>query len=310
MSKKRGNQKASTDKAAPQQEASTQARPVKQGKKKRPPVLKKRTHPNWPVTALAGAGMVLTLYLALTAWLGETPLYCAEGSACDIVQQSRWGTFLGMPTAFWGFLTYAALAFIGFKVRSPERHWKSAWLISLLGVSYSIYLTLVAHLVIDALCPYCIVSLTIMLVTFGVIMTQRPEGMKDFRFTSWVAQTSVAALIIVGAMHLHYSGVFNPAAGPEDPYLKGLATHLAEEEAVFYGTFWCPACQEQKDLFEASAKLLPYVECTPGGRGTPQAAECRTNAIESYPTWIIGGRTYKGLLKPDQLAALSGYSQE
>lgn len=238
MSRKKNRQKTSTDKGILQQETATPERPAKQGKKQRPPVLKKRKHPNWPVTALAVIGMVLTLYLTLTVWFGEAPLYCAEGSACDIVQQSRWGTFLGVPTAFLGFLTYAALAFIGFKVRNPEQHWKSAWVVSLVGVGYSIYLTFVSHFVIDALCPYCLVSLAIMLVTFGVIMTQRPEGMKDFRLKSWVTQTAVVTVIIIGGMHLHYSGVFHPAAGPEDPYLKGLATHLAEEGALFYGTLW------------------------------------------------------------------------
>ncbi len=238
MSKNTKRQRPSTAKAAPRQETSTHEGSVKQGKKKRPLIVKKRKHPNWPVTALAGGGMMLTLYLTLTVWFGEVPLYCAQGSPCDIVQQSRWGTFLGMPTAFWGFLTYAALAFIGFKVRSPERHWKAAWIVSLVGVGYSIYLTLVSHFVIDALCPYCLVSLSIMMAICGVIMTQRPEGMKDFKLRPWVTQTVVAALIIIGGMHLHYSGVFNPAAGPEDPYLKGLATHLAQEGAVFYGTFW------------------------------------------------------------------------
>ena len=238
MNKKTKKQKTSTGKADPQQETSIHERSAKQVKKQRPPVLKKRKHPNWPVTALAGIGMVLTLYLTLTVWFGDAPLYCAEGSPCDIVQQSRWGTFLGLPTAFWGFLTYAALAFIGFKVRSPEQHWKSAWIVALVGVGYSVYLTLVSHFVIDALCPYCLVSLAIMMITFGVIMTQRPEGMKDFKFKSWVTQTAFVALIIIGGMHLHYSGVFNPAAGPEDPYLKGVATHLAQEGALFYGTLW------------------------------------------------------------------------
>lgn len=201
-------------------------------------MLRKRAHPNWPVTALAGAGMALTLYLALTVWFGGAPLYCSEGSSCDIVQQSRWGTFLGMPTAFWGFLTYATLVFIGFKVRSPERHWKSAWIVSLVGVGYSVYLTSMSLLVIDALCAYCLVSLSIMTVTFGVIISQRPEGMKDFRFTTWAAGTTVVALLVIGGMHLHYSGVFDPAAGPEDPYLKGLAIHLTQEKAVLYGAFW------------------------------------------------------------------------
>jgi len=37
---------------------------------------------------------------------------------------------------------------------------------------------------------------------------------------------------------MHYSGVFDPAAGPEDPYLRGLAEHLSKEKAVIYGAFW------------------------------------------------------------------------
>jgi len=238
LSKKKKRQKSSTEKAFPPQKATAPERPVTQGKKKRQSGLKKRKHANWPVTALAGVGMALTLYLALTVWFGDGPLYCADGSACDIVQQSRWGTFLGIPTAFWGFLTYSVLAFIGFKVRSPERHWKSAWIVSLVGVGYSIYLTSVSHFVIGALCPYCLVSLSIMTVIFGVIIAQRPEGMKGFKLPAWVAKTAVVTLILIGGMHLHYSGAFDPAAGPEDPYLKGLATHLTQENAVLYGAFW------------------------------------------------------------------------
>jgi len=230
--------KKKRQKVSQQLETSTSERPVKQGKMKRQTVLRKRAHPNWPVTALAGVGMVLTLYLALTVWFGGAPLYCAEGSSCDIVQQSRWGTFLGMPTAFWGFLTYTTLVFIGFKVRNPERHWKSAWIVSLVGVGYSVYLTSISLFIIDALCAYCLVSLSIITVTFGVVISQRPEGMKNFKFSNWVAGTAVMTLLIIGGTHLHYSGVFDPAAGPEDPYLKGLAIHLAQNDAVLYSAFW------------------------------------------------------------------------
>jgi hypothetical protein len=65
---------------------------------------------------------------------------------------------------------------------------------------------------------------------------------------------------------------------------------------------------EQKDLFEASAHRLPYVECSPNGRNAPQASVCRTKNIKSYPTWDIGGRRLTGILEPDRLAAISGYA--
>ena len=208
------------------------------GKKRKQPVLKKRERPNWPLTVLAGTGMVLTAYLVLTFWLGQSPLYCDEGSSCDVVQQSRWGTFMGIPTAFWGFLTYATLAYIGFRVRNPVWHWKSAWTISLVGLGYSAYLTAISLLVIEATCAYCITSLSIIVVTFGVIIYQRPHELPDFKYVVWTGQTIAMVLIFVGGMHLHYSGVFDPAAGREDPYLRGLAEHLSRENAKFYGALW------------------------------------------------------------------------
>jgi hypothetical protein len=65
---------------------------------------------------------------------------------------------------------------------------------------------------------------------------------------------------------------------------------------------------EQKDLFEASARRLPYVECSPKGRGNPKAPECVREKIKSYPTWFIKGERYEGVLQPDRIALLSGYS--
>lgn len=201
-------------------------------------MLRKRENPNWPLTALAGAGMVLTAYLVLTVWLGQQPLYCEEGSTCDIVQQSRWGTFLGVPTAFWGFLTYATLAYIGFSVRNTGWHWKSAWIVSLLGLGYSIYLNAISQFVLQVTCAYCLTSLSIMTVIFGVVIFQRPAGLSNFNYAAWAGKTILVTMVIVGGMHLYYSGVFDSAAGPEDPYLRGLAEHLTREKAVFYGAFW------------------------------------------------------------------------
>lgn len=221
-----------------QRNINTQGRSARRSKDNNKPESRKRQGPNWPLTALAGFGMLLTLYLAISYWSGETPLYCAEGSSCDIVQQSHWGTFLGLPTAFWGFLTYSLIAYIGFRVQKLEQHWKSAWLVSIIGLSYSVYLTFVSHFVIAALCPYCLVSLTTMVGIFLTINLQRPEGMRGALFAPWVIKTAVFALFVVGGMHLHYSGFFDPSAAPEDPYLKGLALHLSQENVELYGAFW------------------------------------------------------------------------
>ena len=201
-------------------------------------VLKKRKGPNWPLLGLALAGMALSGYLTATSWFGAEPLYCGEGSTCDIVQSSRWGTFLDIPTAFWGFLTYFALAYVAYRIRNAEWHWKSAWTISLIGLGYSAYLTVISLTVIEAACVYCLASLTLLGAIFAVTAFQRPAGLANFSWPSWAGQTAVLALAVAGGMHLHYSGVFSASAGPEDPYLKALANHLSQTEAIFYGAYW------------------------------------------------------------------------
>lgn len=77
---------------------------------------------------------------------------------------------------------------------------------------------------------------------------------------------------------------------------------LADKGAVFYGAFWCSHCQTTKKLFGASAKLLPYVECsTLDGKG--QLPVCREKNIEGYPTWeFADGSRLVGGVSMEQLA--------
>lgn len=226
-------------KASPvEEEVRAQEKPQKRKKIKKPAVPKKLEKPNWTLTGLAIAGMALTAYLTLLHWFGQTPLYCEAGSTCDLVQQSRWGTFLYMPTAFWGFLTYAALGHIGFRFRDRASHWKWAFMVSFIGLGYSIYLISISLFVIKAACYYCLASFAIMTVTFGVVISQRPKDLPDLNIGAWAKQAAVVAVVIIAGMHLHYSGVFDSGAGAEDPYLQGLAQHLVKEDAMMYGAFW------------------------------------------------------------------------
>lgn len=91
----------------------------------------------------------------------------------------------------------------------------------------------------------------------------------------------VLALAIIGAGLWALISYANKP-GPLDPF----ATCLADSGAKFYGTFWCPHCQNQKKMFGKSQKKLPYIECsTPDGAG--QTDNCKAIGIEGYPTWIF-----------------------
>ena len=86
-----------------------------------------------------------------------------------------------------------------------------------------------------------------------------------------------------------------------------LAMCLSEQNAIFYGAFWCPRCAEQKLHFGRSAKLLPYIECsTPDGND--QLEICQNEGITSYPTWKFNNeeRVCRGLVSRYLVAQQSG----
>jgi hypothetical protein len=86
-----------------------------------------------------------------------------------------------------------------------------------------------------------------------------------------------------------------------------LASHLKQIGAKFYGTYWCPYCTKQKDLFGAQAfRQINYIECDEKGKnGRPDL--CIQANITGFPTWEIKGRLYSGLQSLQELADLSGY---
>ena len=106
----------------------------------------------------------------------------------------------------------------------------------------------------------------------------------------------VTIAIISGVGFLIY---MNAQPGKYD----ALAKCVAEKEAIFYGAYWCPACNQQKAIFGKSAQYLPYVECSlPGGNG--QNDICIAAKIEAYPTWqFTNGEKLTGVLSIEELAA-------
>ncbi len=251
---------------------------------------------------LAGIGILLTTYLTYVAWFEAHPAFCSEGSGCDSVQASRWATFLGMPMAFWGLLTYVMLAWLIWRAKRKPASWTMVLFVAVSGFAISAYLTVVSVVEIEATCPYCLASFGIITTLMILTLVRQP-----LNWSTSLKEALVIAVILIGGLHLHYSGVFDAAAGPEDPQLQALAIHLADKGVKFYGAYWCPRCQEQKAMFEASAERLPYVECSSGGRKSALTKACAEEQVKSYPTWIIGERRLTGLQTPRSLAAATSF---
>jgi len=271
---------------------------------------KAQRQPDWPVLGLALFGMLVTAWLTIAASTTSGLPLCAEGSGCDIIQASRWSTLFGIPVALFGFLTYAVIALISFEMRPSTKRWRRQWFISLVGVTVSVYLTAIGLIELQAVCFWCLVSLLTISAIFVWLTVKRPAAGPGQPWRDWLINTGATTLVVLAVMHLHYSGLLGPGMGREDPQLQALATHLDEEGARYYGASWCPACQEQEDLFGASSDRLPFVECHPRGRGGLMASACVSAGIESFPTWIINGERHEGILTPEELAQLSDFDWE
>jgi uncharacterized membrane protein len=279
---------------------------TRSAQKKSTPPPARRLVPDTPVAVLAGVGMAITGYLTWTAG-GDGQLFCGPDSGCDVVQGSRYATLLGLPIALWGFGLYTLI--LWFAVTDPprRRRWRRLTGLAALGLGISVYLTITGVVALDATCAWCLASLGVMAALFGLLILRRPASTAGRSRLAYARNVAVLTVLVVGSVFAAQSGLLQP---PEDPRLKALAEHLDETGARYYGAFWCPDCQEQSRLFGRSADRLPYVECTPDGRGGGIAFACVAADITGYPTWVIDGRRYREVLTPDELARYSGFRFE
>jgi uncharacterized membrane protein len=256
--------------------------------------------PDLAAAALAGVGLLVAGYLAWLKWTGGAALFCTAGTGCDIVQASRYARVLGLPTALWGALAYAAigaLALAGF----DRARWRAAFVLAAAGVGGSAYFTYLSLFELRAACVWCLASALIMTGLLAVLVWRRPATLSA-RPARLAALGAGAAAVAIAAGAV----VFAASPSSATPYQEALARHLAKSGAAFYGAYWCPHCQEQKELFGGAAGLLPYVECDPKGERA-QTERCRAAGVKVFPTWMLGTERHEGVQTLDELARFSGF---
>ena len=142
------------------------------------------------VAALALAGIFVALYLTLTrvGLIGGGALVCAVGS-CEVVNASRWATFVGLPVAVWGlgyYLVTFAVAVVSLQERFGDSMQVSRALVFLgaTGFLFSAWLTYLELFVIRAICQWCVVSA---LLATGIFVA----SLLDYRELQRLAKTQV-----------------------------------------------------------------------------------------------------------------------
>ena len=256
--------------------------------------------PDLLILGLATAGVAIAAYLTWLKWLGGNAAFCLSGGGCDVVQASRYGSLLGVPTALWGVLLYAAIGALAALGLTASR-WTWAVYLAAAGVGFSLYLTAVSVLVIQATCAYCLASGGITVAILLVLLRRRAALPGRRKLSALVPGALTAAVLApLGAAF-----IYAMPAGGGGGFEAALARHLREQGAVMYGAYWCPRCTEQKALFGDAAKDIPYVECAKDGvNGRPDL--CEKAGVKAFPTWVMGTERREGV---QSLSALSAFSK-
>lgn len=120
--------------------------------------------------------ILIVLGIGIAGYLTYVKLFdlepvCGGLGDCEAVQTSIYSELLGVPVAIWGLLSYVALLVIYLVKRSNWRDLggvarQGFFLVTLIGVMYSAYLTYLELFVIDAICPWCVASAVVMTILF------------------------------------------------------------------------------------------------------------------------------------------------
>ena len=130
------------------------------------------------MAALAVVGLGVAGYLAYSS-LAATELYCAGIGDCDAVNHSVYAKLAGFPVSLFGLASYLAVLFLS--VLRSKLHDDWAFLgslgiltLTLSGTVFSGYLTYVEFFVLQAICPWCLVSaaLTVALLVLAALVVR------------------------------------------------------------------------------------------------------------------------------------------
>lgn len=116
----------------------------------------------WTQVGLSLLGLAVSLYLTWIKLSGGSA-YCAGVGDCDTVQGSVYSEMFGLPIALFGAGFYAivlVLTIVRRRVTRGQAEYAllGQLLLALAGTLYSGYLTYIELYVLEAICPYCVVS--------------------------------------------------------------------------------------------------------------------------------------------------------
>ena len=290
----------------------------------------------WPKTLIAilsTIGIADTGSITLKNWGLLNSLSCpGVNKGCDAVLNSPWGTLIknnqyNIPLSFAGFLTYSTILLIvlilSLKVISPKQKiYKDFWwLLYLISCGSSVFSILLISIMIVKIKSFCFFCLLSAILSFSIFILTIIGARFDNRETMFYRGLIVAFTVLIGG--LIWSNQVDPARSNEinlsrenvSPPITTLssmekinfAKYLNENNIVMYSAYWCPHCNDQKQLFGKKAvEELLIVECAKDGKNN-QYKLCQEKGIEGFPSWEINNQIYSGTMSLNELAKMTNY---
>jgi uncharacterized membrane protein len=115
-------------------------------------------------TFLASFGIGVATYIAIADSGGGSPVCIAGGHGCQTVAESSYSHLAGINIAIFGIAGYVVLLVCALLRGDAFR--MAAFVVSLIGFGYSLYLTYLELFTIDAVCQWCVASALLMALLF------------------------------------------------------------------------------------------------------------------------------------------------
>jgi uncharacterized membrane protein len=104
--------------------------------------------------------------VAITVSGGGIPQCVGGSSGCATVEKSKYSEMIGIHISVFGLIGYASI--LGSSIWRGDGGRISAFVLSLFGFGFSLYLTYLELFVIEAICQWCVASAILMTLLFAV----------------------------------------------------------------------------------------------------------------------------------------------
>ncbi len=291
----------------------------------------------WPkilIAILSTIGIADTSSITLKNWGLFNSLSCPGiNKGCDAVLNSPWGTLiktdqLNIPLSFAGLLTYSTILFIililSLKIISPKQKiYKYCWwLLYLISCGSSVFSILLISIMIIKIKSFCFFCLLSAILSFSIFILTIIGARFNNRETMFYRGLIVAFTVLMGG--LIWSNQVDPSRANEINFSNervsppittvsseqkiNFAKFLRDNNIVMYSAYWCPHCNDQKQLFGKKAvDELLIVECAKDGKDNNYKL-CQEKGIEGFPSWEINNQILSGTMSLNELAEMTKYN--